>query len=375
MAFVLQYELSIPRAICLLPSPKTVVLLTGATGYIGGTVLSRLLILPDASSRFDFRAIVRNSEKAQKLKDLFGINAILGSHLDVELMIREASQADVVLAMADCDAMEAVEATLNGLKRRYQMTGRAPVLVHTSGTGVLSDKAGGEASQVIWDDANVEQMATIAPDTIHRPPELKVLDADKEGYIKGYIVTPSAIYGAPKTPLVDAGIQNPRSALYIFLTAAAFPRGQGFIVGKGNNIWPTAHIDELADVYTKIFTAAVVDHDKDGLPHGTEGYYTVGADEFTFFEVSEEVSKALKRFGKLRGTSTDPTPITKEECEKYLGSMGLQADMVFTMAGSNTRCASTRARNQLGWKPSKTTKDLLASIREELGIMLSSQDN
>ncbi|KAL0069451.1 hypothetical protein AAF712_003477 [Marasmius tenuissimus] len=303
------------------PSPKTVVLLTGATGYIGGTVLSRLLALPDASSKFDFRAIVRNSDKAQKLKDLFGVNAILGSHLDVELMVRETSQADVVLAMADCDDMESLGAILIGLKRRYQTTGRAPVLVHTSGTGVLSDNAGGESSQVIWDDANTAQMATIAPEAIHRPPELKVLDADKEGYIKTYIVVPSAIHGVPKTPLVDAGIQNPRSAFYTFLTAAAFPRGQGFIVGKGNNIWPTAHIDELADVYTKLFTAAVVDDDKDGLPHGSEGYFTVGADEFTFYEVAEEVSKALKHFGKLRGTSTDPTPITKEECAKYLGPM------------------------------------------------------
>ncbi|KAK1225600.1 hypothetical protein PQX77_011461 [Marasmius sp. AFHP31] len=348
---------------------KTVVLITGATGYIGGSVLTQLLALPDASSKFDFRAIIRNSEKAQKFRDLFGVNAILGSHLDRELMVREASQADVVLAMADCNDTEAAGAILDGLRKRYEATGKAPILVHTSGTGALGDNACGESSDVIWDDANVAQMATIAPNAFHRPPELKVLDADQEGYVKAYIIAPSAIYGIPKSPLVDAGIQNIRTEFFTYVMTGAIPRGQGFIIGKGNNILPTAHIDELVDVYIKLFIAAI--DDKDGIPHGKEGYFTVGADEFTFYEVAEATSKALNEFGRLKGTSTDPTPITKEECAKYYGPM---ADTMYIFLGSNTRCISTRAKNQLGWKPNKTKNDLLASVREDVEYRLSLQD-
>ncbi|KAK1225592.1 hypothetical protein PQX77_011450 [Marasmius sp. AFHP31] len=341
---------------------KTVVLLTGATGYIGGSVLAQLLALPDASSKFDFRAIVRNSEKARKFKDLLGVNAIVGSHGDRELMVREASQADVVLAMADCDDIEALGATLDGLKKRYEATGKAPVLFHTSGTvflylGVISDNAGGELSQIIWDDTDIAQMGKIASDAPHRRGELKVLNADQEGYVKSYILLPSAIYGVLNNPVVDAGIQNTRSQLFDpGLFPAAFAKGRGFVVGKGDNIWPIAHIDELAEVYTRLFVAVT---DDEGFPHGTEGYYLIAADEVRFYDLAEAVSEALNDLGELEGTSTDPTQITKEECTRYYGSMP-------GLVGSNMRCASNRARTRLGWTPTKTTKDLLATVRGEV---------
>ncbi|KAJ8085169.1 hypothetical protein PM082_003955 [Marasmius tenuissimus] len=113
---------------------KAVVLLTGVTGYIGGSVLTRLLNLPNARSKFEFRAIVRSSDKAKKLEDLFDVQGILGSHRDRELVVRESSQADTVLAMANSDDMYAVGAILDGLKRRYEATRKAPVLKHTSRT-------------------------------------------------------------------------------------------------------------------------------------------------------------------------------------------------------------------------------------------------
>jgi uncharacterized protein YbjT (DUF2867 family) len=66
-------------------------------GYIGGAVVDRFLTRPDAST-FDIRAIVRSKEKAQKLKD-FGITAIVGSHNDEDVIVKAASEVDVVIAM------------------------------------------------------------------------------------------------------------------------------------------------------------------------------------------------------------------------------------------------------------------------------------
>jgi len=39
--------------------------------------------------------------------------------------------------------------------------------------------------------------------------------------------------------------------------------------------------------------------------------------------------------------------------------------------GTNSRCLATRAKS-LGWKPVKTTKDLLASIKPEIETLLAS---
>jgi len=71
--------------------------ITGATGYIGGTILDRLLSHPSASSG-SFFALVRSEEKAKKLKEA-GITPILGSLSDLDIIEKAASEADVVIAM------------------------------------------------------------------------------------------------------------------------------------------------------------------------------------------------------------------------------------------------------------------------------------
>jgi uncharacterized protein YbjT (DUF2867 family) len=66
-------------------------------GYIGGSVLSRFLKHPDASS-FNITVLVRSPEKAEKLK-AFGVNPVVGSHSDTTLVEGLAAQADVVIAV------------------------------------------------------------------------------------------------------------------------------------------------------------------------------------------------------------------------------------------------------------------------------------
>lgn len=71
--------------------------LTALVGYIGGSVLLRLLNHPNAAS-FNITALVRSPEKAEKLKAL-GVNAVIGSHDDPQLVEKLVSEADVVVAM------------------------------------------------------------------------------------------------------------------------------------------------------------------------------------------------------------------------------------------------------------------------------------
>jgi nucleoside-diphosphate-sugar epimerase len=66
-------------------------------GYIGGTVLSRFLAHPKASS-FVINALVRSPEKAGKLK-AFGVTPVVGSLSDLQIIEKFASEADVVLSV------------------------------------------------------------------------------------------------------------------------------------------------------------------------------------------------------------------------------------------------------------------------------------
>ena len=66
------------------------------TGYIGGTVLSRLLSHPSRDT-FEITALVRSEDKAKKL-ETFGVKTVVGSFTDLPLVERLAENAHVVFS-------------------------------------------------------------------------------------------------------------------------------------------------------------------------------------------------------------------------------------------------------------------------------------
>ncbi|EEB92550.1 hypothetical protein MPER_08922, partial [Moniliophthora perniciosa FA553] len=185
-------------------SQKVKILVTGVTGYIGGAVVN-FLARPDVSS-FDIRAIVRSKEK--KLRN-FGITSIIGSHNDENVMVKAASEVDIVIAM--------------------------------SSTGELTD--------------NADQIETLPPTQVHRNVDLEIVSADKEGYVKTYIILPSTIYSIAQGPLFAAGISNPHSIQIPAIIKASIDRKRAGMVGAGKNLWPNVDIHELADLYSLLYDA------------------------------------------------------------------------------------------------------------------------
>ncbi|KAJ7495506.1 NAD(P)-binding protein [Mycena latifolia] len=335
---------------------KTNFLLTGATGYIGGAVLARFLAHPRANT-FDITVLVRDPKKAAKFEEL-GVHAVVGSHSDAELVEKLASEADVVIAMADCDDLGAAQATLKGLRKRHAQLGTRPILINTSGTGVLADEAWGMHSDAtVYDDSDADQIETLAPTQIHRNVDLAITQADAEGYIKSYIILPAVIYGLATGRFVDLGLQNPHSMLIPWLIKAALDRGQSGMVGEGKNVWSNVEINELADLYVKLYDAIVED---EATGHGRNGYYFGANEEHSLYDVAKAMGAALVALGK--STSPEPTTFTQAELDKYF-----QGSAKFV--GSNSRCRATRSFS-IGWKPTKSTNDMLASIRPELEVLI-----
>ncbi|TFK72947.1 NAD-binding protein [Pluteus cervinus] len=337
-------------------SSPTTIFLTGATGYIGGSILNRFLERPDAAS-FKITALVRSPEKAVKLQAL-GVNAVVGSHGQLDLVEELASQSEYAITTADVDDLPAAEATLKGLKKRYEATGKVPYYIHTSGTGVLADNAEGEyAGDVVYDDSNADQIASLAPTQVHRPVDIAVTKADTDGYVKTYIILPSTIYGIAGGKLVEEGIQNPHSIQVPAIIRASAARGAGGTVGKGVNLWPNVDIDELTDLYHILFDA--IRANPEAAPHGKEGYYFGASGEHSLYDVGKAIGQALVDAGKA--TSAEPTIFNDDEIKEFFqGSRYL---------GSNSRCVANRSKS-LGWNPKKSTADLLASISAEVKALV-----
>lgn len=69
-------------------------------------------------------------------------------------------------------------------------------------------------------------------------------EIDIAGYVKTYIILPPMVYGIASGPLVDAGIQNPRSRRLPGLVKVCLDRKQGGMVGEGRNYWGNFYIDD-----------------------------------------------------------------------------------------------------------------------------------
>lgn len=62
------------------------------------------------------------------------------------------------------------------------------------------------------------------------------------------------VYGKAIGPLVDAGLQNPRSRHIPQLVEAALTRGRAGFFGKGANIWGHVHIMDRKKLFTIPFS-------------------------------------------------------------------------------------------------------------------------
>ena len=64
---------------------------------------------------------------------------VVGSLEDEDKLEDLASKHDITINCADADGLTSTSAILRGLKKRFEATQVPPILIHTSGTGTLSD--------------------------------------------------------------------------------------------------------------------------------------------------------------------------------------------------------------------------------------------
>jgi uncharacterized protein YbjT (DUF2867 family) len=123
------------------------VFLIGSTGYIGGTVLQKLLALSPAPSSISL--LIRDEKKAHSISSFktpegTSLSAVVGSLQDLDKLTKAAEEHDIVISVADADDLPSIQALIKGMKNRKQKTGHRSLFIHTSGTGVLVDNAKGQ---------------------------------------------------------------------------------------------------------------------------------------------------------------------------------------------------------------------------------------
>ncbi|GAA6022336.1 hypothetical protein JCM10207_003289 [Rhodosporidiobolus poonsookiae] len=312
---------------------QTKVLFTGATGFIGGAVLTAILQRPDLADRLDITALYRSAEHAKLLQQL-GVTPVQGDLSDGEKTALLASESDLIIDIAHSDT--SVAAILEGARGRAA-SGLPPLTyIHTGGTGVLSDDSLGlyEGSD-FYDDTSVKDMKRIPETAWHRDVDLSIYNADEEGYLRAYLILPALVYGTGRGPVRTESEQLPK------LVDLALGRGQAGQVGLGKSIRGSVHITDLCDLYLLLLSRVL---DGPSLPSGWEGTFIGASGMQSWGTLSEAVGKRLHERGLIPSAAV--TSFTHEE----LSAIGPLAGKLL---GSNSCPLAKRAKRDLGWQPSQ----------------------
>ncbi|KAF9544261.1 NAD(P)-binding protein [Agrocybe pediades] len=344
-------------------SAQVKIFVAGATGYIGGSVVSRLLKHPGVSG-FKITALIRSQDKADKLNTL-GVDTIIGSYTDdLELLTEAASNSDVVFTIVNGDQLPPMQAILQGLKQKFEKTGKTPILIHTSGSAIITDDARGlHGEATVFSDLDVETLNALPPTAIHRKVDIPIIEADRAGYVRAYIAAPGTVFGTPTGPLADLGVQNKHSVPIYFSVLFALDRKRAWFIGKGLNTWSAVDVEENAEFYIRLFDAAL--KERESIGHGKEGYYFTEAMTYNFLDLSGAVADILFELG-ISNEKT-PSALNEEELNKYLGPM-------WPLFGTNSVVTGDRSR-ALGWKPTLSKEAFIQHVKEEVKTILAEQAN
>lgn len=291
------------------------VFITGASGYIGGTVAVRLL-----ADGHSVTGLVRSQTKADQLRSM-GIEPVFGTLNDLDTIRDAATAADAVINAANSDEGSVVRALLSALE------GSGKALLHTSGTSVASDDALGEPGNIRYSE---NMPLPTLPERLQRVAiEQMVLAAAGHG-VRTIVIRPSLIYGR------GSGL-NPFSHQVPTLAKLARAAGQPLHVGRGLARWSNVHIDDVA----RLFLTAL---DKSPAGHA----YFASSGDMSWRDLSVHIGKAL-------GLVSEPRALAVGEALDLLGVAAL------TSFSSNSLVSSDKARLMLNWVPAgQSLEDQLA---------------
>ncbi|KAF2788345.1 NAD(P)-binding protein [Melanomma pulvis-pyrius CBS 109.77] len=335
------------------------ILLTGATGYVGGTVLAQLLQSPEPSLKgLTIDVLVRSEAQVQILKDAYGtrVHPIQWEGLEDTAFIADtASQYDIIINTGCAFIAPGAKAFVDGLARRVS-AGPAPWLLHISGCTNLSDRPLTQTAQPReWDDESdsgtifdfMQELEEREPYP-QRTTELGVLAAAAVSGVQAVSLSTPCIFGQGK------GLFNQQGLVIPYILRYIIHHGYGFKLNDTANFdW--VHVVDLADLYVLLVRTILERPDRgvEFIPSGKKGIMFPAVGRALMTEINQRVLDAVFDAGVL---PREGTPQEKEIREVSLKEIADELtvgreDVAERGWGGHKAMKGTLAPKLLGWEP------------------------
>ncbi|CCD45558.1 putative nad dependent epimerase dehydratase family protein [Botrytis cinerea BcDW1] len=337
------------------------ILLIGATGYVGGSILTQtLLSIPNVLAKHSVSVLIRGEEKVPVFEKM-GVKPILFNSLEeTEFLRKIASGHDIIIYSASGYDTAAAKALVAGLGDRKKQSGKEVHYIHTTGASSLSDQptSGKYLEDRIFSDKEdifayekFRQTKQVYP---ARTTDIGVIETGLKLGVQTHLMMPPTIYG------VGSGKFNTLSIQFPMLIRASLKAGQALVIGDGKGVWSYVHIDDLAKLYI-ILLQKILDGEK--VPMGEQILFAETG-TFSWIDASQAIADALYTLGAIKTVDVKQVPLEDAASQLFEGDL-LLTELAFS---SNSRTKADLAR-ELGWKPMKTEQDFKNHFLQEAKLI------
>ncbi|PYH68005.1 NAD-dependent epimerase/dehydratase family protein [Aspergillus vadensis CBS 113365] len=340
------------------------VLITGASGYLGGSLLARLSTLQLSGVNKTF-ALVRSDAHADACRR-YGVEPLKFNVHD-QAAIHEGivkNMVTVVYYLIGCDQFDNQGFFIQALAESKKITGQQTHFIFTTGTKQFGSYCGAPTDRPLLDTQPDLYDIQKAQRSEHHWAQTSVkvncdvIDKGEEHGVKTYIFSPCMVYGKGE------GFGNLISIQVVDIVRAAKGAGRVYKVEAERNEWPVCHITDTVNLYIHILLS-ILDGKDPG--YGKNGYYLASSGRVAWHDVYNAIAVALAK----RSIIEDATVVQADNValEKMASALGTYKSFVGArIAGLSTYTAEHG--KELGWRPQYQPRHILEAADDEVYFIL-----
>ncbi|KAM0424376.1 hypothetical protein ACHAPT_010524 [Fusarium lateritium] len=329
------------------------VLVTGAAGYIGGSVLADLLLhANDSFKNVKFYSAVRTQEQVERVSKL-GIDVVhvdLNDKATVEEVVLQ-NEINIVIHTAGSMYPTMAFNLIGALGQRHRVSGSKTYLIHSSVATMFTEEGGWPSGEVRDTDPLLAKEKDIGTSNPVRHTNILVAEEGKAQNVTTLNVVVPVVYGRGTGECRKLSVNIPA----FVRTSIKLKTVNKFDIDGS----PAAvHISDLTALYLLLLEKLL---QQEPIPSGESGYYFAVAHRSPWWKVMDGLAEGLYS----RGLVTEPKAQMWSGYDEAADNLGFPRLYVRAIGTSSGRLVPENAF-KLGWQPKWDEKRFLDSLDDEI---------
>ncbi|KAF5702473.1 hypothetical protein FMUND_13473 [Fusarium mundagurra] len=349
------------------------VLVTGAAGYIGGSVIADILSRTDETLKgINIFAAARSQDQVDKISKLERVHAFLVDLQDkpaVEYAIAKY-EIDIVIHTAGAIFPDMLSNLLSGLGDRRRATGNNTYLIHSSVASMFTEEGGWPFGKVKDSDPLIDRQRELGLDHPVRKVSMEtnmrgdrsmlteletnvvLADEGKAQGVETFNIPIPLTYGRGTGECRKLSVNIPA----LIRTSIKLRTVHKFDLDStpGN-----VHISDLTDLYILILTKILKE---EPIAVGTERYFFSVAHRISWWKIMDKIAEGLY----ARGLVDEPSPKIWPDYDVAADALGFPRKFIRPMCMPNGDLEPANGI-ALGWRPKQDSEQkCLDQIEQEI---------